>query len=120
MTAVRPNDGGGYRVETKPTFSKSGVGAITADRVVLSGGVMGTMPLLLQMKEDPQGLPKLSDRVGDFVRSNSESLIAVISPEKGTNFSKGVVSWAGAAIWTHTKDGGATCCRRVSTRRSLE
>jgi cholesterol oxidase len=90
VTAVRPNDGGGYRVETKPTFSKSGVGAITADRVVLSGGVMGTMPLLLQMKEDPQGLPKLSDRVGDFVRSNSESLIAVISPEKGTNFSKGV------------------------------
>jgi cholesterol oxidase len=90
VTAVRPNDGGGYRVETKPTFSKSGAGAITADRVILSGGVMGTMPLLLQMKEDPEGLPKLSDRVGDFVRSNSESLIAVISPEKGTNFSKGV------------------------------
>jgi len=90
VTAVRPREGGGYRVETKPTFSKRDADAVTADRVILSGGVMGTMPLLLQMKEDPEGLPKLSDRVGDFVRSNSESLIAVVSPEKGTNFSKGV------------------------------
>jgi len=52
--------------------------------------VMGTMPLLLQMKEDPDGLPRLSDLVGDFVRSNNESLIAVATPKKGTNFSKGV------------------------------
>ena len=89
VTAVRPNDGGGYRVETKPTFSKSGADAVTADRVILSGGVMGTMPLLLQMKEDPEGLPKLSDRVGDFVRSNSESLIAVVSPEEGHQLLEG-------------------------------
>ncbi|MFW2388236.1 MAG: GMC oxidoreductase [Polyangiales bacterium] len=90
VTAIRPQDGGGYRVETKPTFSKGPVDAVTADRVILSGGVMGTMPLLLQMKEDPAGLPRLSDRVGDFVRSNSESLIAVLTPKKGTNLSKGV------------------------------
>jgi cholesterol oxidase len=90
VTAIRPADGGGYRVETKPTFDRGETNAFTADRVILSGGVMGTMPLLLQMKEDPAGLPELSDRVGDFVRSNSESLIAVLSPKKGTNFSKGV------------------------------
>lgn len=90
VTAIRPDDGGGYRVETKPTFSKGPADSVTADRVILSGGVMGTMPLLLEMKEDPAGLPNLSDRVGDFVRSNSESLIAVLSPNKGTNFSKGV------------------------------
>ena len=90
VTAIRPRDEGGYRIETKPTFSKDEGDTFTADRVILSGGVMGTMPLLLQMKEDPEGLPRLSDRVGDFVRSNSEALIAVISPEKGTNFSKGV------------------------------
>ena len=91
VTAIRPNDDGrSYRVETKPTFGKGPGDTVSADRVILSGGVMGTMPLLLQMKEDPAGLPKLSDRVGDFVRSNSESLIAVLSPKKGTNFSKGV------------------------------
>jgi cholesterol oxidase len=90
VTAVRPRSDGGYRVETRPTFGKGDASHFTADRVILSGGVMGTMPLLLKMKEDPNGLPELSDRVGDFVRSNSEALIAVLSPEKGTNFSKGV------------------------------
>ena len=90
VTAIRPLDGGGYCVETKPTFGKPAGETVTAERVILAGGVMGTMPLLLQMKEDPDGLPLLSDRVGDFVRSNSESLIAVLSPKKGSNFSKGV------------------------------
>jgi len=90
VTAVRAIYRGGYRVETKPTFGKGDTTELSADRVILAGGVMGTMPLLLQMKEDSEGLPRLSDRVGDFVRSNSESLIAVLSPKKNTNFSKGV------------------------------
>lgn len=90
VTAVRPLDEGGYRVETSPTFGKGDASHFTADRVIFAAGVMGTMPLLLKMKEDPNGLPQLSDRVGDFVRSNSEALIAVLSPEKGNNFSKGV------------------------------
>jgi len=90
VTAIRPRDGGGYRIETKPTFENRTGQAVTADRVILAGGVMGTMPLLLKMKEDPNGLPRLSDRVGDFVRSNSEALFGVISPDKNVNFSKGV------------------------------
>jgi cholesterol oxidase len=90
VTAVRPMAGGGYRIETKPTFDKEPGEVFTAERVIFAAGVMGTMPLLLQMKEDPNGLPRLSERVGDFVRSNSEALIAVLSPKKGTNFSKGV------------------------------
>ena len=89
-TGIQPQDSGGYRVETRPTFGKGDAKAFTANRVILAGGVMGTMPLLLQMKELASGLPRLSDRVGDFVRSNSESLIAVLSPKKGTNFAKGV------------------------------
>jgi cholesterol oxidase len=90
VTAIREGDDGGYVVETNPTFAKGPSTTFAAKRVILAGGVMGTMPLLLKMKEDPAGLPKLSDRVGDFVRSNSEALIAVLSPKKGTNFSKGV------------------------------
>ena len=90
VIAVRPKDGGGYHVETKPTFSKKGRQVFEAGRVIFAGGVMGTIPLLLKMKEDPDGLPELSDRTGDFARTNNESLIAVISPEKENNFSKGV------------------------------
>lgn len=90
VVAVRPQQSGGYRIETKPTFAKGPIDTVTADRVILAGGVMGTMPLLLQMKEDPNGLPALSERLGDFVRSNSEALLGVIAPDKRVNFSKGV------------------------------
>ncbi|MGB8331237.1 MAG: GMC family oxidoreductase [Polyangiales bacterium] len=90
VTAIRPLDAGGYQIETKASFGHAHREEVTADRVILAGGVMGTMPLLLRMKEDPNGLPKLSDRVGHFVRSNSEALFGIVSPTKGNNFSKGV------------------------------
>jgi cholesterol oxidase len=90
VTSVRPRDGGGYVVETKASLGKPYAAEMSADRIILAGGVMGTMPLLLQMKEDPNGLPRLSERLGDFVRSNSEALFGIVSPDKGEDFSKGV------------------------------
>jgi cholesterol oxidase len=40
--------------------------------VIFSGGVLGTVPLLLKLKE--KSLPKLSHMVGRLVRTNNESL----------------------------------------------
>jgi cholesterol oxidase len=82
VTAVRAREGGGYLLET------SG-GPLLAERVILAGGVMGTLPLLLEMRDDPDGLPRLSPRLGDDVRTNSEALIGVLAPDAGP-FSKGV------------------------------
>jgi cholesterol oxidase len=89
---VRPHgaakDGStGYAVET---VGPGGARTFTTARVVLSGGVMGTIPLLLRMKEDDTCLPRLSPRVGDMVRTNNEALIGVISPDATEDFSKGV------------------------------
>jgi cholesterol oxidase len=90
-TAVRPKSGGGYTVE-----AKTGLGPLkasrtfSADRVFFAGGVLGTVDLLLKMKEDPRGLPQLSDRTGELVRTNSESLIAVVTRDKNLDLSKGV------------------------------
>ncbi|HEX3770223.1 MAG TPA: GMC oxidoreductase, partial [Polyangiaceae bacterium] len=82
VTAVRERPGGGYVVETRGTFGgNASVRTIVAGHVVFAGGVMGTLPLLLQMKDDPAGLPRLSPRLGDFVRTNSEALIGVVTPE---------------------------------------
>jgi len=39
--------------------------------------VLGTVPLLLKLKTSPEGLPRLSERIGAFVRTNSEALIGV-------------------------------------------
>lgn len=91
VTAVRPEPGGGYRVETVRSLGRRREGrAYFAERVIFAGGVMGTLPLLLRMKEDPKGLPRLSDRVGDFVRTNNESLLGVVVPNQDQDFSKGV------------------------------
>ena len=89
VTAIRPLEGGGYRVELKPTFGGP-VEALETEQLVLSGGVMGTMPLMLQMRADPAGLPNLSPRLGDFVRTNSEALFGAVVPGTKDDFSKGV------------------------------
>ena len=90
VTAVRPMDGGGYKVETRGSFNADEVRSYTCGRVVLSAGVLGTVPLLLRMKEDPTGLPHLSERLGDSIRTNNESVIGVISPEDEHDFASGV------------------------------
>lgn len=90
--AVRARAEGGYRVEAsrRTGFGRREVKAWTADKVVLSGGVFGTVELLLKMKDDPAGLPRLSPRVGDLVRTNSESLIGVTTRRRDVDLSTGV------------------------------
>ena len=91
VTAVRPRPGGGYVVETRSSPGSAGSkGAISAQRVVFAGGVMGTVPLLLRMQQDRDGLPGLSPRLGQSVRTNSEALIGVVTPRLGEDFSQGV------------------------------
>jgi len=81
----------GYSVECEPSAGGDGARATySCDQLIFAGGVMGTIPLLLKLKEDAQGLPRLSPRVGDMVRTNSEALIGIVTPETTDDFSKGV------------------------------
>jgi len=52
--------------------------------------VLGTVPLLLRLKANPEGLPRLSARLGDFVRTNSEVLMGVTSLRRDRIMSEGV------------------------------
>ena len=91
VTAVRARDGGGYAVEAATGLGRrKQARRFRADRVVLAGGVLGTVDLLLKMRADPKGLPRLSPRTGELVRTNSESLIAVITDRRDLDLSKGV------------------------------
>ncbi len=94
VTAVAPTgkeDGSeGYtltfRKSTGVLFSREK--KVKAKGVVFAGGVLGTVRLLLNMKE--KSLPHLSPKTGDDIRTNNESLIQVHSPERKKDFSKGV------------------------------
>lgn len=90
VTAVRARPGGGYLIETRGSLDPAKQGSFEATNVVFAGGVLGTIPLLLAMREDPDGLPALSPRLGELVRTNSESLIAVSAPDSQEDFTRGV------------------------------
>ena len=56
--------------------------------VIFSGGVLGTVKLLLKLKKT--SLPNLSKKVGSMVRTNSEALMPVTALDKETDYSEGV------------------------------
>jgi len=90
---IAPLDGmqgaSGYRVTWRGSLPwQKQNGSVTAQSVVLAGGALGTVDLLLQLKET--SLPNLSRQVGHGVRTNSESLIGVTTFNRETDFSKGV------------------------------
>ncbi|MEM1002009.1 MAG: GMC oxidoreductase [Bacteroidota bacterium] len=79
----------GYLVRFRDStrfFKKTEV--LTSKGVIFSGGVLGTLKLLLKLKHS--SLPKLSDHLGKDIRTNNETLISVSSLNKNINTSKGV------------------------------
>jgi cholesterol oxidase len=90
VTTINSTDGSrGYKVEYKTSIGKKATSAITTKGVIFSGGVLGTVPLLLKLKQ--HSLPNLSDKVGCNVRTNNESLLLVTSTDKKhKDFSKGI------------------------------
>jgi cholesterol oxidase len=92
VTAIRPDPAGGYVIEAREGARRFGRSRrrFRADQVILAGGVLGTVDLLLRMREPGGGLPKLSARVGHFVRTNSEVLMQVVSRRRDVDMSKGI------------------------------
>jgi cholesterol oxidase len=87
---INTTDGNeGYAVSIKTStrfFTKKR--KITSKGVIFSGGVLGTIKLLLKLKE--KSLPNISERLGQDIRTNNETLVSVSSLEKDKNYSKGV------------------------------
>ncbi len=63
---------------------------LTSKKVILSGGVMGSVKLLFQCKTKGF-LDNISHCLGDFVRTNSEAILGVIKANKKRNdYTKGI------------------------------
>jgi cholesterol oxidase len=76
--------------QTSTYFFKSSRQRIRARNVILSGGVMGTVKLLLSLRDEKKSLPDLSPRLGDMVRTNSEALLGAAARKSDINYSEGV------------------------------
>ncbi|MBA2541564.1 MAG: GMC family oxidoreductase [Deltaproteobacteria bacterium] len=94
----------GYRLTTERStawFAKQRR-TVTARHVVLAASALGTMDLLMRMKQRGR-LPALSERLGHDVRTNSESIVGVRFPGKQRDMSKGIAIGSGIHIdrFTH-------------------
>ena len=92
VIAVRPKPGGGYQLTLKQRLGwlRFRREIVDTRQVIFSGGVLGTVNLLLKMRDDPTALPKLSPHLGHFIRTNSESIIGIINHNRTYDFSHGV------------------------------
>jgi cholesterol oxidase len=95
VTAIRPlgpADGSeGYEVTTEHpgAWFRKRRRTLTARGVVVAAGALGTNQLLARCKH-AGALPRISDRLGHVVRTNSESIQAVTAPDDSRDFSKAV------------------------------
>ncbi|THA69207.1 GMC family oxidoreductase [Streptomyces sp. A0958] len=99
VLGVTDHPDGGYRVSTVPTDRrrKAAPTVLRAREVVVAAGTYGTQTLLHTMK-DKGLLPRLSARLGELTRTNSEGLVGAQTSDRryrrkhGTkpDFTKGV------------------------------
>jgi cholesterol oxidase len=86
VTEIRPLDGvdgsGGYAIASERSGMLPGRGrrTVTARGVIVAAGALGTNRLLQRCRLGGS-LPRISARLGELVRTNSEMILAVTVPE---------------------------------------
>jgi cholesterol oxidase len=84
----------GARYEVIYSKSTAWIGSRTwkvkARSVIVSAGVLGTLGLLFRCREITRSLPKISSRLGDQVRTNSEAILGATSRDKTIEYSNGL------------------------------
>ncbi|MDE3215808.1 MAG: GMC family oxidoreductase [Gemmatimonadota bacterium] len=63
---------------------------VRARNVIVAAGALGTLRLLFRCRDVTRSLPALSPRLGDNVRTNSESILGSVSRPRDVDYSKGV------------------------------
>jgi cholesterol oxidase len=86
-----PDGSGGYAVTTERTgaWLRRDRRVHTARGVVVAAGPLGTNRLLAQTKLSGS-LPRVSDRLGELVRTNSEAILAVTLPKGSEDMTRRV------------------------------
>ena len=95
VTLIRPlseaaGSPAGYELEmVNPLRGNRPYPPLRTRRVVVAAGVIGTLKLLFHCRDVAGTLPRLSPRLGDLVRTNSEAIVGVLSPEVEATLDEG-------------------------------
>ncbi|MBU2489101.1 MAG: GMC family oxidoreductase [Proteobacteria bacterium] len=89
-TRIEPLAGGGYRVDSVHALAANRkYPSIRARNVILAGGVVGSLEFLFQARDSDRTLPGVSGVLGRTVRTNSESLVGILSRDPDEDITKG-------------------------------
>jgi cholesterol oxidase len=79
---------GSYQIHTtsSTSFGSRKNEIYNSKGLVVSGGVLGTLDLLLKQKHIYKTLPNLSDKLGDNILTNSEMLSGVVAADRKLNY----------------------------------
>lgn len=92
----------GYRIRAhRPGLRHGRVREFTARGVVLAAGALGTNELLATCKRRGS-LPRLSDRLGEVVRTNDESIPAATTPDSDADYRSDVAITSSIFLDEHT------------------
>jgi cholesterol oxidase len=88
---VVPLPGGGWEVvaERPGAWARRRRETFRAEQVVLAAGVLGTLRLLFAARRRGR-LPRISPRLGDGVRTNSETLVGATARTRAVDYSRGI------------------------------
>jgi cholesterol oxidase len=89
---VIPQHDSTYILETRQSTSwfNRNPKLFRARNVIFSGGVLGSVKLLLEQKYIHKTLPKLSEQLGKVIRTNGESLVGATSLSSDQDFTDGI------------------------------
>ncbi|RPH51708.1 MAG: GMC family oxidoreductase [Desulfobacteraceae bacterium] len=82
VESIAPMENGGYLLKLKhPAKPFYKYPPLKAKYVVVAAGVLGTLELLFHSRDVAKTLPAISSQIGRVVRTNSEAIVGVLSPE---------------------------------------
>lgn len=88
LDSMSSEGGGGYAVDFA-AMDGGPAQRITARRLVLAAGVLGTVELLLTARDVHRTLPDVSPRLGETVRTNSEALTFILNRDAKIDLTDG-------------------------------
>jgi cholesterol oxidase len=87
---ILPEAGGGYSIFSRhPVKPFRKYSPIKAKKVILAGGVVGTLELLFYCRDVKKTLPNISPQLGRVVRTNSEAIVGALAADEGLDLTRG-------------------------------